>query len=140
MHKTWQMTFCVSPLYFRYIGITESWAPLAASLEMMLLLLWRHIAYYCESRHINNPDMKVSTAAVLRSVPQLNDGAVFRQDAAKRLPHVLNRLLQLSLVSAQLTPVEPIVTSLLNRIINGVRTRHTSRSCRGESAKSLAYK
>jgi len=70
---------------------------LLSSLEMMLLLLWRHIAYYCESRHVNNPDMKVSTAAVLRSVPQPNDGAVFRQDAAKRLSHVLNRLLQLSL-------------------------------------------
>jgi nuclear pore complex protein Nup205 len=66
---------------------------------MVLLLLWRHIAYYCESRHVNNPNMKVSTAAVLRSVPQPNDGALFRDDAAKRLSHVLNRLVQLNLVS-----------------------------------------
>ncbi|KAI0289640.1 nucleoporin Nup186/Nup192/Nup205 [Russula brevipes] len=70
---------------------------LLSSLEMVLLLLWRHIVYYCESRHVNNPNMKVSTAAVLRSVPQPNDGALFRDDAAKRLSHVLNRLVQLNL-------------------------------------------
>jgi nuclear pore complex protein Nup205 len=73
-----------------------------ASLEMVLLLLWRHIAYYCDSLHVNNPNMKVSTAAVLRSVPQPNDGAAFREDAAKRLSHVLKQLVQLSLVSHQL--------------------------------------
>jgi nuclear pore complex protein Nup205 len=47
--------------------------------------------------------MKISTAAVLRSVPQPNDGAVFREDAAKRLSHVLNRLVQLNLVSLDLS-------------------------------------
>src|ERR1700747_1127067 len=72
---------------------------------MILLLLWRHIAYYCESRHVNNPDMKVSTTAGLRSV-QPNDGAVFRQYAAKRLSHVLNPLRDPIPVSLQLTPVE----------------------------------
>jgi hypothetical protein len=41
--------------------------------------------------------MKVSTAAVLRSVPQPNDGAAFREDATKRLSHVLNQLVQLNL-------------------------------------------
>jgi nuclear pore complex protein Nup205 len=76
---------------------------LKASLEMVLLLLWRHITYYCDSLHINNPNMKVSTTAVLRSVPQPNDGATFREDAAKRLPHALNQLVQLNLASPQLT-------------------------------------
>jgi len=70
---------------------------LLSSLEMVLLLLWRHISYYCEALHINSPNMKVSTAVVLRSVPQPNDSAVFREDAAKRLSHVLNRLVQLNL-------------------------------------------
>ena len=70
---------------------------------MVLLLLWRHIAYYCDSLHINNPNMKVSTTAVLRSAPQPNDGAAFREDAAKRLPHALNQLAQLNLASPQLT-------------------------------------
>jgi hypothetical protein len=47
--------------------------------------------------------MKVSTAVVLRSVPQPNDGAVFREDAAKRLSHVLSRLVQLNLVSLDIS-------------------------------------
>ena len=66
---------------------------------MVLLLLWRHITYYCELRHINNPNMKVSSAAVLRSVPQSNGGEGFREEAAKRLTHALHRLGQLNLVS-----------------------------------------
>lgn len=75
---------------------------------MVLLLLWRHIAYYCESLHVNNPNMKVSTAAVLRSVPQPNDGAAFREEAAKRLPQAL---VQLSLASPQLTRTGSYVTT-----------------------------
>lgn len=47
--------------------------------------------------------MKVSTAVVLRSVPQPNDAAVFREDAAKRLSHILSRLVQLNLVSPDLS-------------------------------------
>ena len=70
-----------------------------ASVEMVLLLLWRHITYYCESRHINNPTMKASTAAVLRSVPQPFDSDVFREEAAKRLSHALHQLNGLNFVS-----------------------------------------
>src|SRR6266850_905171 len=104
---------------------------------MVLLLLWRHIAYYSESLHVNNPNMKISTAAVLRSVPQPSDGAVFREDAAKRLSHVLTRLVQLNLVSLDLSRTGHHITGV-NRITNGVRARHTSRSCHEEFAKSLA--
>ncbi|KAH9064457.1 nucleoporin Nup186/Nup192/Nup205 [Lactarius vividus] len=65
---------------------------LLASVEMTLLLLWRHITYYCESRHINNLTTKASTAAVLRSVPQPFDSEIFREEAAKRLSHALHQL------------------------------------------------
>ncbi|KAI0270638.1 nucleoporin Nup186/Nup192/Nup205 [Gloeopeniophorella convolvens] len=65
---------------------------LLSSVEMALLLLWRHITYYSESRHINNPNLKASTAAVLRSAPQVVDGEAFRGEAAKRLSHALQRL------------------------------------------------
>ena len=82
-----------------------------ASLEMALLLLWRHIAYYCDSLHVNNPNMKVSTAAVLRSVPQPNESAAFREEAAKRLSHVLNQLGQLNLVSHQLARIGCHITT-----------------------------
>jgi nuclear pore complex protein Nup205 len=78
---------------------------------MVLLLLWRHITYYCDSLHVNNPNMKVSTTAVLRSAPQPNDGTAFREDAAKRLPHALNQLVQLNLASPQLTRTGGHVTS-----------------------------
>ncbi len=84
---------------------------LLASLEMVLLLLWRHVAYFCDSLHVNNPNMKVSTVAVLRSVPRPNDGAAFREDAAKRLSHVLNQLVQLNLASPQLVRRGPHVTA-----------------------------
>ena len=66
---------------------------------MVLLLLWRHISYFYESRHISNPTMKASTAAVLRSVPQPFDSEVFREEAAKRLSHALHQLSGLSFVS-----------------------------------------
>ncbi len=69
---------------------------------MVMLLLWRHVAYYCDPLNANNPNMKVSTAAILRSVSQPNDGAAFREDAAKRLSHALNQLVQLNLTSPQL--------------------------------------
>ena len=70
---------------------------------MVLLLLWRHITYFCDSRHVDNPNMKVSTTVVLRSVPQPNDGSILREDAAKRLSHVLNQLVQLNLVRLHLS-------------------------------------
>ncbi len=66
---------------------------------MVLLLLWRHITYYCESRHMNNPTVKASTAAVLRSIPQPFDSKVFREETAKRLTHALHQLSGLSFVS-----------------------------------------
>ncbi|KAH9976638.1 nucleoporin Nup186/Nup192/Nup205 [Lactifluus volemus] len=82
----------------RTLGRMQNMADtLLSSVEMVLLLLWRHITYYCELRHINNPNMKVSSAAVLRSVPQPNDGEAFREEAAKRLTHALHRLGQLNL-------------------------------------------
>ena len=78
---------------------------------MALLLLWRHIAYFCDSLHVDNPNMKVSTTVVLRSVPQPNDGTVLREDAAKRLSHVLNRLVQLNLVRLHLSRTNHCVTA-----------------------------
>ena len=78
---------------------------------MVLLLLWRHITYYSDSLHVNNPNLKVSTTAVLRSVPQPSDGASFREDAAKRLPHALNQLVLLNLASPQFTRTGGQVTA-----------------------------
>ncbi|KAI0297000.1 nucleoporin Nup186/Nup192/Nup205 [Multifurca ochricompacta] len=71
-----------------------------SSMEMVLLLLWRHITYYCESRHIDNLNLKVSTTAVLRSVAQPSGGEAFREEAARRLSHTLHRLSLLNLVSS----------------------------------------
>jgi len=81
----------------------HDWAKyLIVSLEMVLLLLWCHVAYFCNSLHVNNLNMKISMAAVLRSVPQPNNGAAFYENTAKWLSHVLNQLVQLNLASPQL--------------------------------------
>ena len=48
---------------------------------------------------------------VLRSVPQPNDGSVLREDAAKRLSHVLNQLVQLNLVRLHLSGMNHCVTA-----------------------------
>ncbi|KAI0063325.1 hypothetical protein BV25DRAFT_416650 [Artomyces pyxidatus] len=70
---------------------------LISSVEMLLLLLWRHIMFYSEGRHINNPDLKASTSGVMRHMPQSTDGEVFRAEAAKRLAPALSRLTMLDL-------------------------------------------
>ncbi|KAI0042606.1 hypothetical protein FA95DRAFT_1610066 [Auriscalpium vulgare] len=63
-----------------------------ASSEMLLLLLWRHIGYYSESRHVNNPSLKASTSGVLRQMPHTEDGGAFREETARRLAPALARL------------------------------------------------
>ncbi|KAI0317152.1 nucleoporin Nup186/Nup192/Nup205 [Amylostereum chailletii] len=68
-----------------------------ASIEMLLLLLWRHIVFYSEGQHINNPSLKTSTPGVMRHLPQSTDGQSFRAEAAKRMAPSLQRLTNVDL-------------------------------------------
>ncbi len=65
---------------------------------MLLLLLWRHLAFYLEGRHINNPDLKGSISHTMRfaSSPDLD---TLRAEAQRRLAPALTALQELDLVS-----------------------------------------
>ncbi len=67
------------------------------SLEMLLLLLWRHLAFYLEGRHINNPDLKGSIAHTMRfaSSPDVD---TLNAEAQRKLAPVLGALQSLDLV------------------------------------------
>ena len=71
------------------------------SLEMLLLLLWRHLAFYLDGRHINNPDLKGSIAHTMRfaSSPDVD---TLRAEAQRRLAPVLGALQGLDLVSCRI--------------------------------------
>ncbi|KIK56168.1 hypothetical protein GYMLUDRAFT_87421 [Collybiopsis luxurians FD-317 M1] len=61
------------------------------TLEMLLLLLWRHIIYYAEGTHVKTPQLNASTATALRflSTP---DPQAFRLEIGKKLMPALQRL------------------------------------------------
>lgn len=65
---------------------------------MLLLLLWRHISFYAEGRHINNPSLKTSTAGLVRYLSAAADEDEFRMDVARRLAPVIQRVGALDLV------------------------------------------
>ncbi|KAH9948497.1 nucleoporin Nup186/Nup192/Nup205 [Amylocystis lapponica] len=66
------------------------------SLEMLLLLLWRHLQFYAEGQHIDNPDLKGTLAHTLRfsSSPDIDS---LRSEAARKLTPALQRLQALDL-------------------------------------------
>jgi nuclear pore complex protein Nup205 len=73
----------------------------ADTLEMLLLLLWRHLVYYCEGHHINNPDLKTSTSHAMRFLSS-PDAQTFQSEAGIRLAPTLQRLSSLDLVRGTL--------------------------------------
>ncbi|KAJ7682921.1 nucleoporin Nup186/Nup192/Nup205 [Mycena rosella] len=80
---------------------------LLGTLEMVLLLLWRHLVYYAEGHHMSSPNppssgagtgasLKSSTAHALRFLAPPEPDA-FRGDVAQRLAPALARLASLDL-------------------------------------------
>ncbi|KAH9856365.1 nucleoporin Nup186/Nup192/Nup205 [Lenzites betulinus] len=66
------------------------------SLEMLLLLLWRHLVFYAEGRHVNNPDLKGSIAHTMRFASS-PDTETLRAEAQRRLAGALKALEELDL-------------------------------------------
>ncbi|EJF60131.1 hypothetical protein DICSQDRAFT_171358 [Dichomitus squalens LYAD-421 SS1] len=66
------------------------------SLEMLLLLLWRHLAFYLEGKHINNPDLKGAIAHTMR-LASSPDVDTLRTEVQRRLVPVLSALQSLDL-------------------------------------------
>ncbi|KZT66755.1 hypothetical protein DAEQUDRAFT_767725 [Daedalea quercina L-15889] len=67
-----------------------------SSLEMLLLLLWRHLDFYCEGRHINNPDLKGSISHMMRFASS-PDVETLKIEAARKIVPVFHRLENLDL-------------------------------------------
>lgn len=74
---------------------THKWC--AASLEMLLLLLWRHLDFYCEGRHINNPDLKGSISHTMRFASS-PDVETLKMEVAKKVVLAFHRLENIDLV------------------------------------------
>jgi len=64
---------------------------------MLLLLLWRHLAYYSDGQHLSDSNLKASTAHALRISVTPEPGA-FRIEVGKKLSPILQRLASLDLV------------------------------------------
>ena len=77
---------------------------------MLLLLVWRHLVFYGEGRHVNNPDLKGSIAHALRfaSSPDVD---TLRAEAQRRLARALQALDALDLVSLSPLPPSPLLPS-----------------------------
>lgn len=70
---------------------------------MLLLLLWRHLAFYMEGKHISNPDLRGPIAHTMRLASSPHP-EVFRAEAQRRLVPVLSGLAALDLVSFIFVP------------------------------------
>ena len=109
----------------------------ADSLEMLLLLLWRHLAFYLEGKHVNNPDLRGPIAHTMR-LASSPDVDTLRAETQRRLVPVLSALAALDLVSlvfvlsAVACADQQLVTNRARRHWgrNGGRTRATGRSWR----------
>lgn len=67
------------------------------TLEILLLLLWRHLEYYSDETQTNSVQMKASTPHIARYVASMDMNA-FRMEIPKKLSYVLQRLEALDLV------------------------------------------
>lgn len=68
------------------------------SLEMLLLLLWRHLVFYGEGLHVNNPDLRGSISHTMRFASS-PDADTLKSEAARKLTPVIQKLQSLELVS-----------------------------------------
>jgi hypothetical protein len=101
---------------------------------MLLLLLWRHLVYYVEGRHINNPDLKASTSRFMRLLSTPGTESL-KVEVAQILGPILQQLVSLNLVCmASLTLLMRIFTLALPRCtswreMSGGQVKDGSRLC-----------
>ena len=65
---------------------------------MLLLLIWRHIEYYAEPRHMNMPPAKTTVANAMRLLAT-SEPEVFQADVRQKIAPSLQKLEFLDLVS-----------------------------------------
>ncbi|KAF8970600.1 nucleoporin Nup186/Nup192/Nup205 [Flammula alnicola] len=66
------------------------------TLEMLLLLLWRHLEYYAEPRHMNMPPAKATVTNAMRLLAT-SEPEVFRAEVGSKIQPTLQRLVSLEL-------------------------------------------
>ena len=64
---------------------------------MLLLLIWRHVEYYAEPRHMNMPPAKTTVANAMRLLAT-SEPAVFQADVRQKIAPSLQKLGFLDLV------------------------------------------
>ena len=64
---------------------------------MLLLLIWRHIEYYAEPRHMNMPPAKTTVANAMRLLAT-SEPEVFQADVRQKIAPSLQKLEFLDLV------------------------------------------
>ncbi|CAA7262620.1 unnamed protein product [Cyclocybe aegerita] len=69
---------------------------LLASLEMVLLVIWRHLAYYAEPRHMGLPPAKATVSNAMRLLAT-SEPEVFRKEVGVKIQPALTRLAGLEL-------------------------------------------
>lgn len=68
------------------------------TLEMLLLIIWRHLEYYAEPRHMGMPPAKATIINAMRLLAT-SEPDVFRSEVAAKIQPLLQRLSTLDLVS-----------------------------------------
>lgn len=69
------------------------------TMEMLLLLLWRHLEYYSDESHMRAPPMKASVGNAMRLLATA-EPEVFRKEVASKIGGILTRLGGIELVNA----------------------------------------
>ena len=90
-------SFSVRFLSCKFLSFSHSPVTWIATLEMLLLLIWRHIEYYAEPRHMNRPPTKTTVANAMRLLAT-SEPAVFQADVRQKIAPSLQRLELLELV------------------------------------------
>jgi nuclear pore complex protein Nup205 len=68
------------------------------TLEMLLLLIWRHLEYYAEPSHMNMPPVKATVTNAMRLLAT-SEPDVFRQEVGVKIQPALQRLAGIELDS-----------------------------------------
>ena len=75
------------------------------TLEMLLLLVWRHLEYYSNERHMGAPPAKATVSNAMRLLATA-EPEVFRKEVSSKLGGTLSRLASIELVSCAFACVE----------------------------------
>jgi hypothetical protein len=111
-------SFSVRFLFHKFLSCFHSLLAWIATLEMLLLLIWRHIEYYAEPRHMNMPPNKTTVANAMRLLV-ISEPEVFQADVGQKIAPSLQKLEVLDLVCFfDSAAFFPLILHLFHRMAN----------------------